>query len=335
MVSAEKERRLDGWQPFCDLLWFDIHSGCSSQPPSLDSQLARTFQQPNNAEPDRTPLHNSKHRNHIGDYDFFNPNLLAIANQLLANFHSSLHRSRIDIVIMTPLNIPPFLSIAHSSNCMYTDTHGKHSNKSNDLRTQKRIVCATRWPSRVPRVENKRRFPQTESTQYPESSLHSLISTSTSAEQWYSLLRISRREYSGSNGSSAISLPSLVSDPYIQTTSLHYRASIQSSQQKQLFQRSFERIARRSLQIVKPQDVLNPHRFQLHSIESSATYLENHAAQIASLDFGNGVFRKSEKRVFRKQSKALRLNDLRTLPSLHFHDPLVPIAATHVTSKRA
>ena len=233
MVSAEKERRLDGWQPFCDLLWFDIHSDCSSQPPSLDSQLARTFQQPNNAEPDRTPLHNSKHRNHIGDYDFFNPNLLAIANQLLANLHSSLHRSRIDIVIMTPLSIPPFLSIAHSSNCMYTDTHGKHSNKSNDLRTQKRIVCATRWPSRVPRVENKRRFPQTESTQYPESSLHSLISTSTSAEQWYSLLRISRREYSGSNGSSAISLPSLVSDPYIQTTPLHYRASIQSSQEKQ------------------------------------------------------------------------------------------------------
>ena len=232
MVSAEKERKLDGWQPFCDLLWFDIHSDCSSQPPSLDSQLARTFQQPNNAEPDRTPLHNSKHRNHIGDYNFFNPNLLAIANQLLANLHSSLHRSRIDIVIMTPLNIPPFLSIAHSSNCMSTDTHGTHSNKSNDLRTQKRIVCATRWPSRVPRVENKRRFPQTESTQYPESSLHSLISTSTSAEQWYSLLRISRREYSGSNGSSAISLPSLVSDPYIQTTSLHYRASIQSSQQK-------------------------------------------------------------------------------------------------------
>ena len=220
MVSAEIERRLDGWQPFCDLLWFDIHSDCSSQPPSLDSQL--TFQQPNNAEPDRTPLHNSKHQNHIGDYDFFNPNLLAIANQLLANLHSSLHRSRIDIVIMTPLNIPPFLSIAHSSNCMSTDTHGKHSNKSNDLRTQKRIVCATRWPSRA----------QTESTQYPESSLHSLISTSTSAEQWYSLLRISRREYSGSNGSSAISLPSLVSDPYIQITSLHYRASIQSSQQK-------------------------------------------------------------------------------------------------------
>ena len=226
------------------------------------------------------------------------PIFLAIANQLLANLHSSLHRSRIDIVIMTPLSIPPFLSIAHSSNCMYTDTHGKHSNKSNDLRTQKRIVCATRWPSRVPRVENKRRFPQTESTQYPESSLHSLISTSTSAEQWYSLLRISRREYSGSNGSSAISLPSLVSDPYIQTTPLHYRASIQRSQEKQLLQRSYERIARRSLQIVKPQYVLDPHRFQLHSIESSATHLENHAAQIAWLDFANGVFR--------KQSKALR-----------------------------
>ena len=122
------------------------------------------------------------------------------------------------------------------------------------------------------------------------------------------------------------------SKPHLSITERRSKAPNRS---EQLLHRSFERIARRSLQIVKPQDVLNPHRFQLHSIESSATYLENHAAQIASLDFGNGVFRKSEKRVFRKQSKALRLNDLRTLPSLHFHDPLVPIAATHVTSKRA
>ena len=267
MVSSEKERRLDGWLPFCDLLWFDIHTDCSSQPPSLDSQPARTFQQPNNAEPDRIPLRSSNQRNHNAGYDFFNSNFLAIANELLANFHSSLHRARIDIVIMTPLNIPFFLSIVDMSKWVTTDRHGRHSNKSNDLHTRKRIVCATRWLSLAPRVENKRRFPQTESTRYPESFHHSSIFASTSAEQWYSLLRISRREYSGSKGSSAISLPSLVSDPYIQTRPLHYRSAIQCPQEKQLLQRSFERIARRSLQIVEPQNVLDPHRFQLCSIQ--------------------------------------------------------------------
>ena len=86
---------------------------------------------------------------------------------------------------------------------------------------------------------------------------------------------------------------------------------------------------------MKPQNILDSHRLQLLSIRNPSTNLKNHATQVATLNFGDGIFRQSEKCLFGEQSKALSLIVSPFLPSQDFHDPLFPIAATHATWKQA